>query len=94
MTIEVVSVLDDSTADAVAFMSHPITQVEYVLEANKDTVDKRQGKKWQSDEFGDKMVWMSEAEEKDQFINGKTFIYVAIGIVTSDEDTGISEQVA
>jgi hypothetical protein len=62
MNIVVTSVFGDSTGEAVACMSHPMEQVEYVREVTKDAVDKRQGGMCQSDEFADKVVWMSEAE--------------------------------
>jgi hypothetical protein len=62
MNLVVRSVFGDSTGEAVACMSHPIAQVEYVREVTKDAVDKRQGEMCQSDEFGNKVVWMSEAE--------------------------------
>jgi hypothetical protein len=62
MNIEVNAVLGDSIGEAVACMLHPIAQVEYVLEVTKEAVDKRQGDVCQSYEFGDKMVWMSEAK--------------------------------
>jgi hypothetical protein len=62
MNIVVKSVFGDSTGVAVACMSHPIAQVEYVREVIKDAVDKRPGEMCQSDEFGDKVVRMSEPE--------------------------------
>jgi hypothetical protein len=62
LNIEVKSVFGDSTDEAMACMSHPIAQVEYVREVTKDAVEKRQEEMCQADEFGDKAVWMSEAE--------------------------------
>jgi hypothetical protein len=62
MNIEVKPLFRDSIGEAVACMSHPIAQAEYVLEVAKEAVDKRQGEMCQSDELGDKVVWMSEAE--------------------------------
>jgi hypothetical protein len=44
-------------------MSHPIAQVEYVLEVTKEAADKRQEQMCQTDEFRDKAVW-NEAEQQ------------------------------
>jgi hypothetical protein len=62
LNIEVKSVFGDSTDEAMACMLHPMAQVEYLREVSKDIVDKRQEEMCQSDEFGEKAVWMSEAE--------------------------------
>jgi hypothetical protein len=58
MNIVATLVYGDSTGEAVACISHPMAQVEYVREVTTDAVDKRQGEMCQSDEFGDKVVWM------------------------------------
>jgi hypothetical protein len=62
MNIEVESVFSESIREAVACMSHSIAQEKDVLEVAKEAADKRQGEMCQSDELGDKVVWMSEAD--------------------------------
>jgi hypothetical protein len=41
MNSQVKPVFGDNTGDAVACLSHPIAKVDYVLEVNKEAVDKR-----------------------------------------------------